>query len=56
MGLELDSIKGVIQLYCRALAGTSIDVHDTVSLLGQSVGWVDEQMASTDGTKVFCRR
>lgn len=53
MGLELDPIKGVIQLYCSALAGTSIDVHDTVSLLGQSVGWVDEQMASTDGTKVF---
>ncbi|MDH3604865.1 MAG: hypothetical protein OEU26_35110, partial [Candidatus Tectomicrobia bacterium] len=53
MGLELDPIKGVIQLYCSALAGTSIDVHDTVSISDQSAGWVDEQIASTDGAKVF---
>lgn len=51
--LELDQVKGVLQLYCRALAGAPIDVLDTQGLVQKNIGWVDEDAASTDGSKVF---
>ena len=51
--LELDRVKGIIRLYCSALSGTSIDVLDTQELVRKNIGWVDEDSASTDGTKVF---
>ncbi len=51
--LELDQVKGVLQLYCRALSGAPLDVLDTQELVGKNIGWVDEDAASTDGAKVF---
>jgi nitric oxide reductase NorD protein len=51
--LELNQVKGVLQLYCRALAGAPIEVLDTQDLLQKNIGWVHEDAASTDGTKVF---
>ncbi|WP_089943728.1 hypothetical protein [Candidatus Entotheonella palauensis] len=51
--LELAQVKGVLQLYCRALSGTPLEVLDTQGLVQQNIGWVDEDAASTDGTKVF---
>ena len=51
--LELERIKGIIGLYCRALSGASIDVLDTKELVDKNIGWVDEDTASTDGSKVF---
>ena len=54
--LELDRIKGVVRLYCRALSGSPIEVMNTQELVRRNIGWVDEDSASTDGTKVSCRR
>ena len=51
--LELERVKGVIGLYCRALSGATIDVLDTKELVDKNIGWVDEDTASTDGSKVF---
>ena len=51
--LELDRAKGIIRLYCSALSGSSIDVLDTQELVRKNIGWVDEDSAATDGTKVF---
>ena len=51
--LELDRVKGIIRLYCSALSGSSIDVLDTQELVRKNIGWVDEDSAATDGTKVF---
>ena len=51
--LELDRVKGVVRLYCRALSGSPIDVLNTQELVRKNIGWVDEDSASTDGTKVF---
>jgi nitric oxide reductase activation protein len=51
--LELDRVKGVIRLYCRALSGSPIEVLNTKELVRKGIGWVDEDSASTDGTKVF---
>ena len=51
--LELDRIKGVVRLYCSALAGSTMEVMNTRELVNKNIGWVDEDTASTDGTKVF---
>ena len=51
--LELERVKGIIRLYCSALSGSSIEVLDTQQLVRKNIGWIDEDSASTDGTKVF---
>ena len=51
--LELDRVKGIIRLYCRALSGSPIEVMDTKELVSKNIGWVDEDTSSTDGTRVF---
>ena len=51
--LELERIKGIIRLYCRALSGAPVEILNTNELVRKNIGWVDEDMASTDGTKVF---
>ena len=40
-------------MYCRALAGTGLEIFDTQELVSRNIGWVDEDSASTDGTKIF---
>ena len=51
--LELDRVKNIIKLYCSALSGSSIEVLNTQELVRKNIGWIDEDSASTDGTKVF---
>ena len=51
--LELERVKGIIRLYCRALSGSPVEVLNTQELVKKNIGWVDEDSASTDGTKVF---
>jgi hypothetical protein len=42
-----------MQLYCRALTGTPIDVLGTPDRVHKHLGWADDTAASTDGTRVF---
>ncbi len=51
--LELDRVKGIVRLYCSALAGSTMEVMNTQELVNKNIGWVDEDIASTDGSKVF---
>ena len=51
--LELERVKGIIRLYCRALSGAPVEILNTSELVQKNIGWVDEDVASTDGTKVF---
>ena len=51
--LELERVKGILRLYCRALSGTGIEIFNTHELVRRNIGWVDEDSASTDGSKVF---
>ena len=51
--LELDRVKGVIRLYCRALTGAPIEILSSKELVHKGIGWVSESQASTEGTKVF---
>ena len=51
--LELDRVKGILRLYCRALSGSGVEIMNTHELVRRNIGWVDEDTASTDGSKVF---
>ena len=51
--LELDRVKGVMRLYCRALSGSPVEIMSSKDLVHKGIGWVDEGHASTEGTKVF---
>ncbi len=51
--LELERVKGILRLYCRALSGAGIEILNTHELVRRNIGWVDEDSASTDGSKVF---
>ena len=51
--LELERVKGILMLYCRALSGFDIEVTESDQLVGKGIGWVSEGHATTEGTKVF---
>ena len=51
--LELDRVRGVMRLYCRALSGAPIEILSTKELVKKGIGWVSEGQASTEGTKMF---
>ena len=51
--LELERVKGILMLYCRALSGADIEVTESSQLVHKGIGWVSEGHATTEGTKVF---
>ena len=51
--LELDRVKGIMSLYCRALSGSPVEILSSKELVHKGIGWVSESQASTEGTKVF---
>ena len=51
--LELDRVRGIMRLYCRALTGEPIEILNTKELVRKGIGWVSESQASTEGTKVY---
>ena len=51
--LELERVKGILMLYCRALSGFDIEVTESSHLVHKGIGWVSEGHATTEGTKVF---
>ena len=51
--LELDRVKSILRLYCQALSGTGLEILETQELVRRNIGWVDEDSASTDGSKIF---
>ena len=51
--LDLDRVKGVLRLYCRALSGFPIEIMSSKELVHKGIGWVVESQASTEGSKVY---
>jgi hypothetical protein len=50
---ELEHVRQVLQLYCRALAGQQVDISSSEELADKGIGWVEESQATTDGAKVY---
>ena len=51
--VEFTRIKNILELYCRALAGSDVDVAATEELVEKNIGWVSNEAPTTEGTTVF---
>jgi len=51
--VELERVKEVLRLYCRALAGTSVEIAPTRSLVEKNIGWVSAEKPTTEGTTIY---
>ena len=52
-GVEFHRIKDVMELYCRALAGSDIKLAEAEELVEKNIGWVSNESPSTEGSTVF---
>lgn len=51
--VELGSIHGLLRMYAKALTGAQIAIRSTEELVDRGIGWVQETMATTEGTSIF---
>lgn len=52
-GIQLDGVKEILQMYCRALAGENVELQPTDELKERGIGWTSSDHASTEGNHVF---
>ena len=52
-GVELEHVKGILQMYCRALAGEGVELQPSEELKERGIGWTSSETASTEGNHVF---
>ena len=51
--IELSRIKEIMELYCRGLAGSEINLENTGDLVEKNIGWVSNEAPSTEGSTVY---
>lgn len=51
--MELEPIRGVLRLYCRALSERGIELQDLRQLIDKHIGWSRADVATSDGAAIF---
>ena len=51
--IELTKVSGLMEMYCRALAGADVKLEASRELVEKNIGWVSEKAPSTEGSTVF---
>ena len=51
--IELERVNDILQMYCRALAGSNVEISDTQELVDKNIGWVSNEKPSIEGTTVY---
>ena len=51
--VEYGRIKGLLEMYCRALAGAELKVATSEELVEKNIGWVSNEAPSTEGSTVY---
>ena len=51
--VELPRIKDVMEMYCRALAGSDVKLAASEELVEKNIGWVSSEAPSTEGSTVY---
>ncbi|MDE0592349.1 MAG: hypothetical protein OSB68_03785 [Dehalococcoidia bacterium] len=51
--IELSRVRDVIQMYCLALTGRSIDVQAAAALAEKNIGWFQGELPTTEGTTIY---
>ncbi len=52
-GLDLESVKGVLELYCRALTGKGLEVRPAEELVERGIGWTSVEKPTTEGRAIY---
>jgi len=52
-GIYLDRVKEVLAMYCRALAGQSVELQPSQELKEKGIGWNSAEQATTEGNNIF---
>ena len=51
--VEFDRVKGVMEMYCCALAGAEVKLAASEELAEKNIGWVSDEAPSTEGSTVY---
>ena len=51
--VELATVKELMQMYCRALAGADMEVAPVQDLARKGIGWVSRERPTTEGTTIY---
>ena len=51
--VEFSRVRDVMEMYCRALAGTEIKLSTSDDLAEKNIGWVSDEAPTTEGSTVF---
>ena len=51
--IELTKVGEILRLYAKALTGRDVSVQSTAALTEKGIGWVDEHVASTEGSSIY---
>ncbi|GBD10950.1 hypothetical protein HRbin23_00600 [bacterium HR23] len=51
--VELARVKDLMRLYCRALAGSQVEIASSQELVQKGIGWVDKEKPTTEGSTVY---
>ncbi len=51
--IELSRVRDILRMYCRALAGSEVEVQASQQLVDKNIGWVEGDTPTTEGTTIF---
>ena len=51
--VELGGVLSTLRLYSKALTGEPIGIRSTEDLVDSGIGWVEESVATTEGTSIY---
>ena len=51
--VEFDRVQGLMEMYCRALAGAEVEIAASAELAEKRIGWISPDSASTEGGTVY---
>ena len=52
-GVNLERVKDVLTMYCRALAGQDVELQATEMLKERKIGWNSAEEATTEGSNIY---
>ena len=51
--VELEPIRAMLRLYCRALSERGVELQDLTQLIDKNIGWARADVATSDGDAIF---
>ncbi|MEK7873051.1 MAG: hypothetical protein AAB502_04220, partial [Chloroflexota bacterium] len=52
-GVELERVRDILRMYCRALAGTGVELSPAQDLKARGIGWAAQESPTTEGNTIY---